>query len=129
MGPANEGEAKHTAIAAHDRIRIVISPVIGEAMVKGSFRQRFVLIWSRSAPYKRLVPNGYLDFRPISTRRRIASGLLGLSGCLLLHSSTAVSGSGCSRTMIGVPFPVGAGPRRFRGIKVSCLGMESVVSQ
>ena len=31
--------------------------------------------------------------------------------------------------MIGVPLPVGAGPRRFRGIKVSCFDIKTMIPQ
>lgn len=31
--------------------------------------------------------------------------------------------------MIGTPFPVGAGPRRFFDITVSCFGIETLISE
>ena len=53
-------------------------------------------------------------FSPISTRRRIASGRDGSSGCLRRQSSINASSGGCHRRPISVPVPVLVGrPRDF----------------
>ena len=51
--------------------------------------------------------------RIVSIMARIASGRVTGAGCLAIQPSRAASWEGCRRTCIGVPLPVGAGPRRF----------------
>lgn len=54
-----------------------------------------------------------LSVNPFSINWRIASGRVVSFSCVLIQVSSFARTSGCSRTRIGIPLPVGGGPLFF----------------